>query len=553
MYFTKEDFQQIEAWFKVHAWKDTDFTVISPDVMGENDIIAVVHDGTNCAIPYIDLIGDIIGRVNPATIVSVPTYNDLPSPGEEGNLYIVSATGDLYNYEEGIYKRLGFPASKAGLGLAIDSNGKLNMNLQSSSDRGASFYTINVKDRDTDQYVLRLTVPAANTVQAGVMTSADKQRLDNAVNKLSGIANNANNYVLKYNNTYSDPHEEVDVYSIASSDSIQWHYGEDGWEAQLKAATRDIIGGLKIYGSFSPPTSGYKDFPLALGANNYTTLRDMGITRIPMATSLVDGLMSKKDKAKLDNISTSDIGSFYYKEINEGEQGAEPYTFTLMDSVTNSDSIAWHQGVDGWEAYIKNSYVPNLPQATSTILGGIKIPYSPGSTPVTISGVDYYGYHGLGLRADNNVLSILYDPTYLAIGQGGWFLTFSGSTQTYLKYAKERIPIIAGNLIDVTVTGGQVQGGTGYTTFEYNYYNTDDSAVMLPAIEAGNMKCKINISALNIAGYPTTFEGYLYKDGNNNISMVLSEFSIIKGSPVLATFTFDSLYSNITAVTITGL
>lgn len=52
------------------------------------------------------------------------------------------------------------------------------------------------------------------------MTSADKQRLDNAVNKLSGIANNANNYVLKYNNTYSDPHEEVDVYSIASSDSI---------------------------------------------------------------------------------------------------------------------------------------------------------------------------------------------------------------------------------------------------------------------------------------------------------------------------------------------
>ncbi len=47
MYFTQEDFQKIEKYFKERSYKDTDFKYLDPDKILDTDMVAIVHMGTN--------------------------------------------------------------------------------------------------------------------------------------------------------------------------------------------------------------------------------------------------------------------------------------------------------------------------------------------------------------------------------------------------------------------------------------------------------------------------------------------------------------------------
>ena len=52
MYFTQEDFQKIENYFKEKAYKDTDFRMLPPSKIIDEDIVAIVHKGTNYRINF---------------------------------------------------------------------------------------------------------------------------------------------------------------------------------------------------------------------------------------------------------------------------------------------------------------------------------------------------------------------------------------------------------------------------------------------------------------------------------------------------------------------
>lgn len=55
MYFTQEDFKKIEEYFKQKAYKDTDFSVLPVRLIKDDDIVAIVHDGTNRKITFLSL------------------------------------------------------------------------------------------------------------------------------------------------------------------------------------------------------------------------------------------------------------------------------------------------------------------------------------------------------------------------------------------------------------------------------------------------------------------------------------------------------------------
>ncbi len=65
MYFTQEDFQKIENYFKEKAYKDTDFRLLPPSKIEDEDIVAIVHKGTNYRINFKTLaekVSDIAGK-----------------------------------------------------------------------------------------------------------------------------------------------------------------------------------------------------------------------------------------------------------------------------------------------------------------------------------------------------------------------------------------------------------------------------------------------------------------------------------------------------------
>lgn len=64
MYFTQEDFQKIEKYFKQKAYKDTDFKYLDPDKILDTDMVAIVHMGTNKRITIQNLTDKISSTVN---------------------------------------------------------------------------------------------------------------------------------------------------------------------------------------------------------------------------------------------------------------------------------------------------------------------------------------------------------------------------------------------------------------------------------------------------------------------------------------------------------
>lgn len=63
MYFTQEDFQKIEKYFKERAYKDTDFHYINPEDVLDSDSVAIIHRGTNKRITIKDITDRVASEV----------------------------------------------------------------------------------------------------------------------------------------------------------------------------------------------------------------------------------------------------------------------------------------------------------------------------------------------------------------------------------------------------------------------------------------------------------------------------------------------------------
>lgn len=70
MYFTQEDYKKIEEYFKQKAYKDTDFSVLPVRLIKDDDIVAIVHNGTNRKITFQSLSQKISELVKSEAIIA---------------------------------------------------------------------------------------------------------------------------------------------------------------------------------------------------------------------------------------------------------------------------------------------------------------------------------------------------------------------------------------------------------------------------------------------------------------------------------------------------
>ena len=117
---------------------------------------------------------------------------------------------------------------------------------------------------------------------------------------------------------------------------------------------------------------------------------------------------------------------------------------------------------------------------------------------------------------------------------------------------KEKVNMLPDDMLDIVITAGQINPGYANVTFTYNYKMSNPTQIS-QLISTGKVKCRMNISRLNISGYPKTFEGYLFKDENDHVRFILTEYSIMKQSLVYAQLSFTDDYTELTNIIIMGI
>lgn len=63
-------------------------------------------------------------------------------------------------------------------GITVDEQGVAKLNLETDEGRTSVTYTIKLQDKDSTKNLLDLTIPAADTSNAGLMSAEDKTKLD---------------------------------------------------------------------------------------------------------------------------------------------------------------------------------------------------------------------------------------------------------------------------------------------------------------------------------------------------------------------------------------
>lgn len=202
-----------------------------------------------------------------------------------------------------------------------------------------------------------------------------------------------------------------------------------------------------------------------------------------------------------------------------------------------------------------------LPKATTSVLGGMKIPTS-GAYHTNFDGFETKGYNGLGVD-ENHMLHLQMDSNSFTITTGGSQVSLKTAPSVYNSttiagidaQTMHQINKFIGPSIYIKVSGGQLQVETLNASIgEQYFYNLFQD--WEDTIASEGVKCKIDMSGATLQGYPDsyprTFEGYLFKD-NDTIYMICNELSILKGSVVKAVLTPSSQDASISNFKIIGL
>ena len=176
---------------------------------------------------------------------------------------------------------------------------------------------------------------------------------------------------------------------------------EDGGDYVLPSASSDSLGGIKV-----GYTESEKNYAVKLDSNSKAYVEvPWQNTTYDLATSATNGLMSAKDKAKLDGIAEGGSGDYVLPTADADTLGGIKIgTGLIIDGSgkcsvdSNNISVDWNK-VNGrptlstvatsgsYNDLTNKPSIPSaytLPTATSTILGGVK-----SSTTGTTSGKDY--------------------------------------------------------------------------------------------------------------------------------------------------------------------
>lgn len=312
-------------------------------------------------------------------VIEVDTFSNLPGTGESGKIYIVQDTNLTYRWSGTDYVEiskslaLGETSSTAYPG---DKGKATTDKLNKTSDKVVVGPT--TVNPSTDKIVLKYqthftstnsdsedshTINAATTSQAGVMSSADKTKL-NGLKDQAGITSDINavqtNLETHINNK-SNPHEVTkDQVGLSNVDNTS------DANKPISTATQNALNGkfsategnnLKQIVNNMPDyviTEGNlrhnsDNISLNLIQQNLKNPDDAGSISLKFnpVTDSTAGIILPSDKSKIDKIITNGDGTKYladngqYKTVQGGSADIEAIKKYVDDSITNARSVGY--------------------------------------------------------------------------------------------------------------------------------------------------------------------------------------------------------------------
>ena len=312
-------------------------------------------------------------------VIEVDTFSNLPGTGESGKIYIVQDTNLTYRWSGTDYVEiskslaLGETSSTAYPGdKGKATTDKLNKTsnkvvvgpttVNPSTDKIVLKYQTHFTSTNSDSEDSH-TINAATTSQAGVMSSADKTKL-NSLKDQSGITADINavqSNLETHINNKSNPHEVTkDQVGLGNVDNTS------DANKPISNATQTALNG-KFSATDGNALKQRVDNIPELVATDITVDSDNDSVNISLdKTSIVDGTLSgttininsataskagilvPTDKSKIDKIITNGNGTKYlsdngtYKEVSGGSSSSDINIIKLQD-IRDIISIVYHE------------------------------------------------------------------------------------------------------------------------------------------------------------------------------------------------------------------
>ena len=312
-------------------------------------------------------------------VIEVDTFSNLPGTGESGKIYIVQDTNLTYRWSGTDYVEiskslaLGETSSTAYPGdkgkATTDKLNRIPDKLitdtvdvnQSTTEAVLKFTTYKQEAQQIGRNTL--TITAATTSQAGLMSSSDKTKLDGLKDQ-AGITSDINavqtNLETHINNK-SNPHEvtkdqvglgNVDntsdankPISNATQTALNGKFSATDGNA-LKQTIEDMPNLVVTEGSVS-----HKNNNISLSLRQQDLKDPVNTDSILLtfnpATDSTAGIILPSDKSKIDKIITNGNGTKYlsdngtYKEVQGGSADIESLKQYVNDSISSARSVGY--------------------------------------------------------------------------------------------------------------------------------------------------------------------------------------------------------------------
>lgn len=312
-------------------------------------------------------------------VIEVDTFSNLPGTGESGKIYIVQDTNLTYRWSGTAYVEiskslaLGETSSTAYPGdKGKATTDKLNktsnkvvvgpITVNPSTDKVVLKYQTHFTSTNSDSEDSH-TINAATTSQAGVMTSADKTKL-NGLKDQAGITSDIDavqtNLETHINNK-SNPHEitkaqvglsEVDntsdankPISNATQNALNSKFNASDGNA-LKQTIENMPNFVVTEGRLSHKNNGISLSLIQQDLKDQANT-DSILLKFNPATDSTAGIILPSDKTKIDKIITNGNGTKYlsdngtYKEIQGGSADIESLKKYIDDSISSARSVGY--------------------------------------------------------------------------------------------------------------------------------------------------------------------------------------------------------------------
>lgn len=279
-------------------------------------------------------------------VIEVATFNNLPSTGESGKIYIVQDTNLTYRWSGTAYVEISkslalgetnstaYPGDKGK--ATTDKLNRIPDNLitdtvnvnQSTTEAVLNFTTYRQEAQQSGRNTL--TITSATTSQAGLMSSADKTKL-NSLKDQAGITADINavqSNLETHINNKSNPHEvtkaqvglsEVDNTSDANKPI------SNATQTALNALKQKVDRIPELVATDITVDSDNDSVNITLDKTSIVDGTLSGTTiNINSATASKAGILVPTDKSKIDKIITNGNGTKYlsdngtYKEVSGG-------------------------------------------------------------------------------------------------------------------------------------------------------------------------------------------------------------------------------------------